>query len=85
MGWASGSGLAEEVWNAVKEFIPKKKKAAVAREIIGSFESMDCDTMQECTEMWNAAYVRCSCYDKETGDFNEHCTKCDGLGWVDRK
>lgn len=85
MGWGSGSYLARQVWDSVKEHIPKKYKAKVAREIIRSFENEDCDTIQEAEELWNAAYERCDCFVPETYDFNESHEKCDGLGWVERK
>ena len=47
MGWASGSELAAGVWDAVRDSIPKKKRKAIALEIIDLFENHDCDTMYE--------------------------------------
>lgn len=84
MGWASGSGLAQEVWDSVKAYIPKRKKAEVAREIIAAFEQEDADTMQEAEELWDAAFERCACWDPVIYDFNQDCTTCDGLGWIER-
>jgi hypothetical protein len=85
MGWSGGSGLAYQVWDAVKAHIPKYAKPKVARDIISAFEQQDADTMQEAEELWDAAYIRCKCYDPATWECNNNCTKCDGLGWVDRK
>lgn len=47
MGWASGSGIAEDVWEAVKKYIPKEDLKKVAGRLIDIFEAEDCDTMQE--------------------------------------
>jgi len=48
MGWASGSELAEEVWLAVRDYIPEgRERALVARTVIDAFENCDCDTMDE--------------------------------------
>lgn len=43
MGWAAGSGLADEVWGIVREFVPPHKRKAIAREIIEIFEGEDAD------------------------------------------
>lgn len=64
MGWASGSGIAESVWDAVKKFIPKDKQREVASHLIDIFESEDCDTMQE-TSMWELVYK----YDEKTEEW----------------
>jgi hypothetical protein len=48
MGWASGSGIAREVYDLVRPFIPETERKAVAKKIIKIFESEDCDTMDEC-------------------------------------
>jgi hypothetical protein len=47
MGWASGSQLAEEVWDVVRPLIPAAKRKKAALSIIDSFESYDCDTLDE--------------------------------------
>jgi hypothetical protein len=47
MGWASGSGLAAELWHIVREHIPDANRKDVARRIIKAFEGHDCDTMGE--------------------------------------
>lgn len=47
MGWASGSRLADEIWDLVEGYVPDEKKAELAVLIIDEFESMDCDTMYE--------------------------------------
>jgi hypothetical protein len=55
MGWASGSELAEKVWNAVKKHIPKEHRKEVAGRIVDAFEAEDCDTMYEADELMKAA------------------------------
>ena len=55
MGWASGSQLAYEIWDLVKDEIPEDKKQKIASGIIKAFEGMDCDTLGECEELCNAA------------------------------
>ena len=51
MGWASGSGLAEEVWDVVSPLIPKAKREATAQQIVELFEGYDCDTLDEATKL----------------------------------
>jgi len=56
MGWASGSELAEDVWDAVQRFIPQgEPRRKVAREIIELFEDRDCDTIDEAESLCKAA------------------------------
>ena len=47
MGWASGSELAEDVWDVVRPFIPMEERKKVARSIVQAFENRDCDTLDE--------------------------------------
>lgn len=47
MGWASGSMLAEEVWDAMRPLIAKDKRKKAAGKIIDLFEECDCDTIYE--------------------------------------
>ena len=49
MGWASGSGLMSEVISAIKEAgVDFEKRVEIYTDLIGIFESHDCDTMDEC-------------------------------------
>ena len=49
MGWASGSELADEVWNIFEKFMPNEKVAKkTAQKLVDAFEDQDCDTMYEC-------------------------------------
>lgn len=43
MGWSSGSGLAEEVYDMVREFIPEERRPEVAGRIYDLFSNMDAD------------------------------------------
>jgi hypothetical protein len=51
MGWASGSYLAEDIWNLVRKYIPDKDRVQVARKFVDLFKSFDCDTLQECDQL----------------------------------
>lgn len=59
MGWASGSAIAEEIWNTIRPHIRPGTRGAMARAIIEIFENNDCDTLDE-AELLSA--------DAETGD-----------------
>lgn len=57
MGWASGSMLAENLWEEIKKYLPKKHYKVVARKIIEEMESHDCDTIDECDDLVKAAQM----------------------------
>jgi len=57
MGWASGSRLAEDIWDAVRPELHPNKRRTIAKRIIDLFESEDCDTMQECSKLCKDAGV----------------------------
>lgn len=52
MGWASGSELAEETWELVREFIPKNKRREVAEAFLDAFRNRDADD-------WNGDEALC--------------------------
>jgi len=67
MGWASGSSLAEEVWEAVRKLIPaSRKKMQAARKIIEAFQDCDCDTIQDCERLCDDAGL---VYDEEYDEY----------------
>ena len=43
MGWATGSGIAEELWRKFKEYIPAEYYKELSRDILETFESYDAD------------------------------------------
>lgn len=51
MGWASGSELAEKLWEGVREFVPEEDRGVVAKFFIDAFEDQDCDTIYECEQL----------------------------------
>ncbi|MCC2629472.1 MAG: hypothetical protein K0S14_3122 [Thermomicrobiales bacterium] len=53
MGWASGSYLAQELWDDIRKHIPKAKRAKVAEEIITAFENNDADDWDEGSQLWS--------------------------------
>lgn len=66
MGWSSGSEIAEEFWDLVKDYIPSsKQRKYVARKLIAIVEDFDCDTIEEATELCEAAGLT---WDDETGE-----------------
>lgn len=52
MGWASGSSLAESLWNRVRKYIPEKDREEVANLFVSEFRSFDCDTLDEAETLW---------------------------------
>lgn len=55
MGWASGSIIAEVIWDLIKNEIPKNKQKKIAQKLIDIFENEDCDTIYEAEELYKAA------------------------------
>lgn len=47
MGWASGSELAQEVWDLFEDIIPSGEEKQYALKLVDMFENMDCDTLSE--------------------------------------
>ena len=43
MGWASGSYIAQDVWNLVREYIPEDRRQTLAKNIFKIFKSEDAD------------------------------------------
>lgn len=43
MGWATGSCLAEQIWNDIKDILPEDKKDRIAIKIFNAFEEYDAD------------------------------------------
>ncbi len=81
MGWASGSGLAEDVWTTIREIVPEKKRQQIARKIVDAFESYDCDTIQEAEQLWDdCKFKECEdcgtrLEDKSKPTMCEYCTE----------
>jgi hypothetical protein len=57
MGWASGSELAENVWELVRPYLPANERMQVARKFIEAFEHFDCDTMYEVPDLYADAGI----------------------------
>lgn len=47
MGWCSGSEIAQELWEEIKDELTAKQKKIIKAKIIKVFENNDCDTMEE--------------------------------------
>jgi hypothetical protein len=52
MGWAGGSIIAERIWDMVRPHIPEKERETIARKFIDIFEQEDCDSMDECEQLY---------------------------------
>lgn len=48
MGWSRGSELFSNVWQAVRVYVPDEHRRLVASTVMGKFEDLDCDTLEEC-------------------------------------
>lgn len=48
MGWASGSGVAESLWELLRPYVAEVNRKKVANKVIAVFEGNDCDTIDEC-------------------------------------
>ena len=55
MGWASGSEIAEELWDVVREYIPEDSRKSVASRVVSIFEDRDCDTIEEAELLYSDA------------------------------
>ena len=56
MGWASGSVIADEVWELVRPYLKtENQRREVAKGFVEIFEDYDCDTMEE-TCFYEIAY-----------------------------
>lgn len=73
MGWAGGSSLAENIWDAIKDHLPKEVLAEVAASICLSFEA----DLYEAEDLYTTAlkdaeyfvetYLRHETFDYERG------------------
>ena len=83
MGWASGSSLAEEVWDVTRPYVRDQDRKNVANAIIDAFENMDCDTMDECEQLMDDAERPETCwdcgnqFDRGTLGADGICDKCE--------
>lgn len=57
MGWASGSEIAVNIWDAVKQHLPEDEKSKVAIGIIRALEKNDWDTQDEARELMDCAFL----------------------------
>lgn len=47
MGWASGTGLFEEIWFVVRQYLTPMERVSVCASIIDTLEDRDWDTQDE--------------------------------------
>jgi hypothetical protein len=52
MGWASGSQLAERVYEHIRPWIPPNRRRQVAQYILDQFEGEDADDFDYDTHLW---------------------------------
>jgi hypothetical protein len=53
MGWASGSGLAQEMYRAIRRDIPVPRRKRVAESVLRFFEEFDADDWDESSILWS--------------------------------
>lgn len=51
MGWANGSQIAQEIWDAVRPWLTKDQRRVVGIKLINIFENNDCDTIEEAEQL----------------------------------
>jgi hypothetical protein len=56
MGWAGGSNVANELWDALAPLIHRSQHQGAARKIVDILESEDWDTQCESEPLMEAAY-----------------------------
>lgn len=59
MGWASGSYLAQDVWNLVRPHIPQEKRKQLAAKIYDMFCDEDADDWDLSSPLCVDAEVKC--------------------------
>lgn len=52
MGWASGSYLAQDLYDEIRKLIPHKNRQKVAEKIIDAFERHDADDWEHGCQLW---------------------------------
>jgi hypothetical protein len=63
MGYAGGSIVIEKMWNSVREYIPKDKRAKVLAEVMYDFAcETDWDTEDEIKNVWEESEVAMKIY-----------------------
>lgn len=78
MGWAAGSGLGEEIWEKVREYVPEDKREEVAKFIYDSVCDLDADDWDGQSQLEADAGVTYSCWncDEEVKAGSEKCNGC---------
>lgn len=56
MGWASGSFVANALWDGLKDLIPLEELEEAAKVIVNTLEAHDWDTLDEAPDLMKAAY-----------------------------
>jgi hypothetical protein len=56
MGWCTGSGIAEELWENIREYIPPDKRQELAKRIVDLFSSYDADCWEYDGDLYSTAY-----------------------------
>lgn len=55
MGWSSGTQVCIEIWEEVREWVPKKSRAKRLAKIIGILQQHDWDCEDEIEDEWEEA------------------------------
>jgi hypothetical protein len=77
MGWASGSSLAESLWDQLRPLIPDERRCHAANVIVVEFKSMDCDTLCECQQLMEDAFGVCEICQVVLYKHADRCEDCN--------
>ena len=58
MGWSGGTGLAEDVWDLVRKYIPEEERQKIAKKIYDMFCDMDADGWEGTEQLWKDKKVK---------------------------
>lgn len=63
MGWASGSYLAQDLYDDIRRYIPRSQRHHVAEKILAAFENHDADDWEQGSKLWKDARRPVEVYD----------------------
>ena len=52
MGWAGGTQVCIDVWNAVRKYIPENKRVQALEKVVEALRDADWDCMYEIEDVW---------------------------------
>lgn len=80
MGWASGSGLAEEVWDLVRKHVPVRHRKRCALKVYHMFCEQDADDWDVTGDLLSDAGLAKACEECGTvysTEYGDGCWECE--------